>query len=120
MHLIRDVLDQRLVDGRQRPMGRVDGIVLEVGGRRRPRVVALESGLTTLARRLHPRLVRLAEALERRLGVSDGRAVRIPLEKMRRLAVDLELGVGADDVGAWTWERWLRRRLIRHIPGGGS
>ena len=120
MHLIRDVLDQRLIDRRRRPMGRVDGIVLEVRGRGRPRVVALESGLGTLARRLHPRLVPRVEALERRLGVSDGRPVRIPLEKMRGLGVDLELDVDGNDVDAWSWERWLRRWLVRRIPGGGS
>ena len=117
MHLVRDLLDQQLVDRRKRPMGRVDGVILELRSGAAPRVVALESGLATLARRLHPRLVPLVERIERRLGVSDGRALRYRCATVRRIAVDVELDVDAVEVGADAWERWLRARLLRHIPG---
>ena len=51
MDLVRDVLDELLRDRRGRKMGRVDGIVLELRDGEPPRVVALHSGLETLARR---------------------------------------------------------------------
>src|SRR5919108_461534 len=59
VRLTHDVLDSQLMDREGRPCGKVDGIVLVVGEHGTPpRVVALEVGALTLARRLHPRLAR--------------------------------------------------------------
>ena len=56
MDLARDLLDKLLVDRNQRPLGRVEGIVLELRADR-PAAgrAAMEVGLVTAARRLHPR-----------------------------------------------------------------
>ena len=117
MDLVRDVLDNRLVDRRKRPMGRADGVILELRDGGPPRVVALESGVTTLFRRLHPGLARRAEQLARRLGLTASERIRIPMEHVVGVAVDLELDVRAQETGAYAWERWLRDHVVRRIPG---
>ena len=119
MDLVRDVLDNRLVDRRGRPMGRVDGIVLELRPGAPPRVAALESGLTTLARRLHPALVPRAFWLARRLRAGAGEALRIPFERVAGIGIDVRLDLDARETSAWAWERWLRARVIRRIPWSG-
>ena len=117
MDLVRDLLDNRLVDRRARLMGRADGVILELRAGAAPRVTAVESGLTTLARRLHPRLVRWALRLERALGVPGGGAFRIPSERIVDIGIDVKLDVDADETTAYAWENWLRDHVIRHIPG---
>jgi len=117
MHLVRDLLDHRLLDRRKRPMGRADGVILELHDGGPPRVVAIESGVTTLLRRIHPRLARRAAALARRLGLAATERIRIPIEHVVGVAVDLELDVRAHETGAYAWERWLRDHVVRRIPG---
>src|SRR5690242_3753919 len=56
MDIVREVLDKQVLDRHQRKMGRVDGIILEIRDGAPPRLLALEVGGITLARRLHPRL----------------------------------------------------------------
>ena len=80
MDLVRDVLDQPIADGHGRPMGRVDGIVLEVREDGPPRVVSLAVGAIALGERLHPAIGRWLE-----LG-----AARFPIAALR----PLELGIG--------------------------
>lgn len=58
MDIIRDVLDNQLVDRHQRKMGRVDGIVVELQEGQPPRLAYLEVGFPVLARRIHPHLER--------------------------------------------------------------
>lgn len=48
MDVIRDVLDNQLVDRHQRKMGKVDGIVIELREHQPPRLAYLETGATTL------------------------------------------------------------------------
>jgi hypothetical protein len=62
MDLIRDVLDNQLVDRNGRKMGKVDGIAIELRENKPPRLAYIETGAPTLARRLHPRLARWVAA----------------------------------------------------------
>jgi hypothetical protein len=119
MELVRDVLDNRLVDRRKRPMGRVDGVILAARDGAAPRVIAIESGLTTLLRRIHPGLARLAAAVAHRLGLST-RPIRIPVAHVVAIAIDIELDVRAEETGAYRVERWLRDHVVRRIPGSGG
>ena len=64
MDLIRDVLDNQIVDREGRNMGRVDGIVGELRPGQPVRVACIELGPPTLAGRLHPRL---GEWVEKRM-----------------------------------------------------
>ena len=56
LHLVRDLLDDQLVDNRHDPMGRVDGVVLALGEGRQPRIAFIESGITVSSGRLSRRL----------------------------------------------------------------
>ena len=122
MHLVRDLLDNQVLDARNRRMGKVDGIVLILRKNRPPRVAAIELGMPTLLARISKRLGRFAARMERRWGITDGRPVRIPLEKIGGIGIDVRVDVDADGTTVYDWERWLCRVLIERIPvpGGGS
>jgi hypothetical protein len=121
MHLIRDVLDKLLVDGAHDPLGRVDGLLTELrGDDHPPRVIAIETGIPVLARRLHPRLERWARAIGRRFGVRRGRTFRIRWRRVRRIDLEIEVNVKADRSPATAWERWLGKHITRHLPGSGA
>jgi sporulation protein YlmC with PRC-barrel domain len=120
INLVRDVLDKQLVDKRREKMGKVDGIVLEMRAGRPPRLAYVEVGPTTLARRLHPRLARWVEALERRWLRDGGRPYRIPWEKVAGKGVELHVDLYGDETPALAWERALRARVVERLPGGGA
>ena len=65
--LVGEVLDQQLRDFIGRPMGNVDGLVLELREGEPPRVSHVEAGGVTLARRLHNPLGGYSEPDEYRL-----------------------------------------------------
>jgi hypothetical protein len=117
MHLVRDVLDNRLVDRNGRAMGRVDGIVLTIRDGGQPELSQLETGFPTLACRLHPRLGRWVTALGRRFGLRGGRTLRFPWSRVTHAGLDVQLDVDVDRTEALAWERWVRDRFTRHLPG---
>ncbi|MEA2204905.1 MAG: hypothetical protein QOE77_1681 [Blastocatellia bacterium] len=114
MDLVRDCLDEHLVDRNKRPMGRVDGIILEVGTTGPPRVAYIELGSTTVADRLSPRLSSLMSRMLRRKS-SD--RYRIPWNKLRVGLNELTADVEAEATPALAWELWLRKKVIGRIPG---
>jgi hypothetical protein len=119
MDLVRDLLDVQLIDPNQRPIGRVDGILLDVRPGEPPRLAALEVGAVTLARRIHPRLgPALHRFVLRWFGVS-WRPVRIPLAHFGRIGVDIEIAVGERrERRLLRLEEWLSNRIVRRMPGG--
>ncbi|MBE9020877.1 hypothetical protein IQ272_33070 [Chroococcidiopsidales cyanobacterium LEGE 13417] len=117
MDLIRDVLDNQLVDRSGRKMGKVDGIVVELREGESPRLAYIETGLPTLARRLHPRIARWVIALERRWGAKRGESYRIPWSKVRDVGIDVDVNLDAEATPALAYEQWLRQAIAR-IPGG--
>ena len=121
MDLVRDLLDMRLVDRHQRSIGRVDGVRLELRPGAPPRVAAIDVGLITAARRVHPRLGRRIHAFARRWSPVPLRSVRLSLRLLRDVGVDIELDVDASsDRRLLRLEKWLRRHVIARIPGGGA
>ncbi|HEY7205186.1 MAG TPA: hypothetical protein VIA61_12855 [Methylomirabilota bacterium] len=117
MYVRRDLLDMPLVGADDEPMGRVDGVIASYVAGRRLRLVCVELGAATLARRIHPRAERWTRAVARRLSPSRGRACRIPLSAIRTFGKRLRL---KDDQSAWSalaWERWLRHKVVGRIPG---
>lgn len=117
MDVIRDVLDNQLVDRNQRKMGKVDGIVMECKDGQPPRLASIEVGLPTLARRLHPRLERWVAALESKWGAKQGESFRIPWSKVRDVGIDVEVDLEAEATPALGYEQWLRDHVIERIPG---
>src|ERR1051326_7734772 len=116
LRLIRDVLDKLLVDRDGVPLGRVDGIVLIIGGKdSRPRVAQIESGLATLARRLNVRFARALHWLVCKLRLRWRHPVRIPWSKIQSVGRELKLDVCADNSRLLERERWLRDHIVRRI-----
>ena len=118
MLLVRDVLDNQMLDRRGDRMGKVDGVVLEVSGESPPRVVYLEAGAPTLARRLGPRLGRWVSRLAHRWGGAHPESYRIPWTKVREVSLDVRVDVEAEETRVNVVEDWLRTRVVEHVPGG--
>jgi hypothetical protein len=119
LRLVHDVLDVQLCDRRQRKMGRVDSLVLEVAEGGPPRIAYLDVSGTLLAHRLHPRIARWAAAVRRWWNSADRGPTRIPWSAVRSIGNVVEVDVDADTTPATAWERWLRSHVICRIPGGG-
>jgi hypothetical protein len=116
MRLVHDILDKQLLDRHREKVGRVDGIVLELRDGEPPRVVAVEIGAVTLARRLHPALGAWASALGRMWRPREHRVTRIPFSVVRRNGIVVEADVDGLAMPALGWELWLRHHVIEHLP----
>ena len=116
MELIRDCLDKQVVDRDERPMGRVDGVILEIEPGRRPRVACIELGVSTIAGRLSGRLGRLVYRVSKQLP-DQGEPYRIPWNKVRVGLNTVKVDMNAEKTPALEWELWLRKKIIGRIPG---
>jgi sporulation protein YlmC with PRC-barrel domain len=118
MDLIRDLLDNQIVDRHQHKMGKVDGIVVELRDEQPPRLSYLEVGMPVLARRIHPQLARWVAALQEKWGAKRSEPVQIPMSLVRDVGIDVEIDATADQTQAMDYEQWLRKEVIQRIPGG--
>lgn len=118
MDVIRDVLDNQIVDRHQHPMGKVDGIIVELRDGQPPRLAYLETGVTTLAYRLHPRLADWVAVLQSKWGAKRSEPFRIPWAKVVDVGIDVEVDLDAEGSPALAYELWLREHLVNRIPGG--
>ena len=118
MDLLRDLLDKQVLDCKQVKIGKVDGLVAELRQGKPPRVVAVELGSITLARRLGSRPGRLMAWLAARFGGErHAEPHRIAWNKVRNIGVDVEVDVDVRRTGIFDWQDWLRDRVIGRIPG---
>ncbi len=120
MHLVRDVLDKKLTDREDCPMGRVSGLLMQVSQTGQPRVTHILIGGPTLWMRIHPAVGRLSRALRKWWGPSRREAIRIPWSQVETVGRDVKLDCKARDTGALDWEIWIAKHIIERIPGGGS
>lgn len=120
MHLIRDVLDKKLIDRVGCEMGRVDGLVMRLTDGSQPCITHIQIGGTTPWMRVHPMLARWATRLAGAWGPKREEAVRIPWSRVETVEKDIKLDVNAKETGALDWEIWIARHIIERIPGGGS
>jgi hypothetical protein len=119
MDLARDLLDVQLIDPRQRPIGRVDGILLDVRPGQPPSLAALEVGALTVLRRVHRPLARWVHGIVLRWLGASWRPVRIRLEHWGRVGVDIEIKVGERaERRLLRLEHWLGTRIVQRLPGG--
>jgi hypothetical protein len=119
MDLVRDVLDKKLLDREDCPMGRVDGLVMQFGEHTQPRITHIEIGGQALWTRLNPLLARFAATLARKWGPKRTAPVRIPWSRVVTAGKEIKLDVEAKETGAIAWEIWIARHIIERIPGGG-
>jgi hypothetical protein len=119
MNLVRDLLDRELVDRNGRAIGRVDGIVVELRADRPPRLVAVEAGVVSVARRISPRLARWVRRAAIDWSPVPLTSVRFSPDLFRDLGVDIQLDVAADeDRRLLRLEKWLSRHVVARLPGG--
>jgi sporulation protein YlmC with PRC-barrel domain len=117
MELGAAVLDQQVIDRNGIPMGRVDGIVLDLRPGRPPRVARLVVGGPTLLRRISPALARRAERWRKRWGPKERGGEEVPWSKVIKVGIDVRVDLDAERTPATAWERWVRERIIGLIPG---
>ena len=117
MDLIADCLDKQLVDRHGHKMGRVDGVIIEVGEGRKPTVVGIEVGPICQFSRLHPALRRVVLSISKRFGVATSEPFRLPWSKVVAAEIEVIAGVEAEKTPALAWELWLRKNIIARIPG---
>ena len=116
MDLIRACLDKQVVNRHGHKMGRVDGIIIEVGDGKKPNVKAVEIGSSCQADRLHPRIGKLVRSISKRSGVAQD-PFRIPWTKVVSAGTEVIAGVEAESTPAFAWELWLRKNIVARIPG---
>lgn len=115
MEVIRDVLDNQLLDRNGDKIGKVDGVIIELRPDAPPRLAAIEVGAATLARRLNRKLGDWLAARTQKRGMP----YRIPWSKVRDVGIDVEVDIDAADTPILDVERRLRERVIGRIPGAG-
>jgi len=115
LHLVRDLLDNRLVDCRHHPMGRADGLILDIG-QGPPELVCIESGITVLAERLGQHAARWTKAALRCCTPRFCQPLRIAWTSVVRIGIETELDLQADQTTALVWEKWLLEHIVRRLP----
>jgi hypothetical protein len=114
--LVRDILDNQLVDVRQQNAGKVDGIVLEQRADGSACVRYIEVGPITLARRVNRRFGDWVARWDRRFGEGRGAPIRIPITRIALDEPSLRVDLAADETPIMAFEHWLRRTIVRRIP----
>ena len=118
--LAHDLLDKQMISADHEKVGRVDGIILQLRARRAPRVIAVESGIEAVLRRVHYG-GRLLRRIGRWLGVkNDGAPAEIAFDKIRSIGLDVRLTLTADEAGTKDWEDWFREHVVERIPWSGK
>ena len=118
MDLIKDVLDNQLVDRKDRKMGKVDGIVVELRDGLPPRLLRIELGPSTVAARIHPRFGAWVAARLRRWSKIRPEPSTIPWAAIQDCGINVKLDRDAEMTTTMAWEDWLSEHIIRRIPGG--
>jgi hypothetical protein len=114
--LVRDILDNQVVDVTERNAGKVDGIVLERREDGSACVRYVEIGPITLARRINRRFGDWVARRDRRFGQGRGMPIRIPITRIALDEPSLRVDFSADQTPIMAFEDWLRRTIVRRIP----
>jgi hypothetical protein len=114
--LVRDVLDNQLIDATGKNAGKVDGITMELREGQPPRIAFLEVGPVTLARRLNHRLGDWVARIDAHLGSGRGAPIRIPVSRVVLDEPALRLDLAVINTPIMALEKWLRAKIVRHIP----
>ncbi len=107
MRLMRDVLDNQLVDRNKVKIGKADSIIVEIQASAPPKIVCIETGLAPKVRRIHPALARLLQRWTT--------SFRIPWSKVRDVGIDIDLDLDADSTPLLRVEKRLAG-FISKIP----
>jgi hypothetical protein len=114
--LVRELLDNQLVDGDRRNLGKIDGVAIHVAQGKQPRVTHLESGALILGRRLGSRWEHFVAWMTRHFGVRKSPVFRVPWARVTRTGIDIQVDVDGVKSDAFAWEHWLDDHLIGRLP----
>ncbi len=120
IHLVRDVLDHQMIDRKDDPMGRIDGIAIEVEGGKQPRVVELQGGIVVLGDRLGKRIGKWVKLFAMKWGLVRGERTRVKWEEVRWTFSETKVDVDADQMPALAWENFLGEKVIAKLPRSKS
>jgi hypothetical protein len=117
-----EMLDRQVVDSDDLPVARVDDLEIDVSGEGEPRVTRLLCGQEVLGERLGgltgSLFARSARRLRARTGPEGGFAIEPADVDAWEPVVKLRSGIA--DLDAAPLEKWLGRRVIRHLPGASD
>jgi hypothetical protein len=114
--LVRELLDNQLVDAHKRNLGKIDGIAIHAAQGKQPRVTHLESGALILARRLGARTERFVAFMTRHFGVRKNPVFRVPWSKVTKTGIDIHIDIDGVKSDAFAWEHWLDDHFIGRLP----
>jgi len=114
--LVRDLLDNQMVDREKRNIGRIDGIAIQVAHGKQPRVTDLESGALVLAARLGRPWQRFVAFMTRHFGVRTNPIFRVPWNKVTKVGLDVYVDIDGRKSDAFAWEHYLDDHLIGRLP----
>lgn len=116
VRLVRDILDNQLLDATNQNAGKVDGIVLEIRPGQPTRVHYVEVGPITLLRRLNRRLGDWYARIDARFGEGRGAPIRIPISRLILDSPSLRIDLAADKLPIMALDRWLSRHIVAKVP----
>jgi hypothetical protein len=120
LDLVRDVLDKQLVDPDGEPLGRADGVIIELfDDGSAPQVRAIETGVPALARRLPRRLGIVMRWVARKIGPRGGRPYRIRWSRVISIDANVRVGLKANTSPTTASQRWARDHFTSHVPFSG-
>ena len=117
--LVRDVLDKQIYDANGIKVGKVDGIVLVLRQDRAPRLVAIESDMPCVWRRVWGRLGDWVERFQHWLAPDIAGPTRILFGHVVGSGIDVHVDIDATKTNAFVWETALRR-IVERLPGGSG
>ena len=114
--LVRDILDNQIMDVKNQNAGKVDGIVLEMRPGEPTRVHYVEVGPITLLRRLNRRLGDWYARIDARFGAGRGAPIRIPISRLILDVPSLRIDLAVESLPVMAIERWLSKHIVARIP----
>lgn len=114
--LVRDILDNQLLDASSQNAGKVDGIVLEMHPGGLTQVRYIEVGPITLFRRINRRLGDWYARIDAHFGKGRGAPIRIPISRLTLDSPSLRLDLTVENLPIMAFERWLRQHIVAKIP----
>lgn len=119
MHIVRDVLDKKLLDREGHRMGRVDGLIMRIPEKGQPRITHIAIGGSPLAKRIGSRTAAVMRKIARTIGPRRLAPIQIPWGSVITAGREIRLDVDSEESGAMAWELWIDKHVIGRIPGAG-